>query len=280
MNDVIERLQAANPVVCCEPPPLSVLASATSADRSPLRDGRSRSRPSFGAFVAAGAAVLAVAVFAAAVVVLSHRRPAPLSAAVKPAGERALLEVVGTLGRPATAADRAILPRFRRLAKSALLAGAYGRPNYSTVRIAGPAVGGGVQVMFAVAPIPNAAWRHVSARDRRKMEQLDSDWRVALMTVGGRYSGAVLGAMGARQIERGGMWESGIVTRTTWSMTIVVPDGVARIVARGRAGAPVSLTAHNNVAVGLRLPGKLRWPRTMVWYGPAGNVVARIGPKR
>ena len=100
------------------------------------------------------------------------------------------------------------------------------------------------------------------------------------MTVGGRYPGGVLGAMGARQIERGSMWESGIVTRTTWSMTIVAPDGVARIVARGSAGPPVALTVHNNVAIGLHLPGKLRWPRTMVWYGPAGNVVARIGPKR
>ncbi len=76
------------------------------------------------------------------------------------------------------------------------------------------------------------------------------------------------------------MWESGIVTRATWSMVVVVPDGVARIIARGSAGPPVALTVHSNVAIGLHLPGKLRWPRTMVWYGPAGNVVARIGPKR
>ena len=86
--------------------------------------------------------------------------------------------------------------------------------------------------------------------------------------------------MGAREIERGAMWESGIVTRTIWSMAIVVPDGVTRIVARGSAGPPVALTVHNNVAIGLHLPGKLRWPRTMVWYGPARNVVARIGPNR
>jgi hypothetical protein len=112
------------------------------------------------------------------------------------------------------------------------------------------------------------------------MEQLTGDWRVATMTVGGRYPGAVLGAMGARQIERGGMWESAIVTRRTWSMTIVVPNGVARIVARGSAGPPAALTVNNNVAIGLHLPGKLRWPRTMVWYGPARNVVARIGPHR
>ena len=206
--------------------------------------------------------------------------PRRSSATAKPAGERRLLDVVGTLGRPATAADRAILPRFRRLAEDAVPAAQYGRIDYSTVRIAGPAVGGGVQVIFALAPIPNAAWRHLPARDRRKMEQLNGDWRVALMTVGGRHPGGVLGAMGARQIERGAMWESGIVTRRTWSMTIVVPDGVARIVAHGSAGPPVALTVDNNVAIGLRLPGKLRWPRTMVWYGPARNVVARIGPHR
>jgi hypothetical protein len=86
----------------------------------------------------------------------------------------------------------------------------------------------------------------------------DADWRAALMTVGGRYPGGVFGAMGAQQIQRGGMWESGIVPRTTWSMTIVVPDGVARIVARGSAGPAVALTVHNNVAIGLHLPGRLR----------------------
>jgi hypothetical protein len=135
-------------------------------------------------------------------------------------------------------------------------------------------------VIFALAPIPNPAWRHLPASDRRKMEQLSGKWRVALITVGGRYPGGVFGAMGARQIERGAMWESGIVTPTTWWVTIVVPDGVARIVARGSAGPPVALTVHNNVAIGRRLPGKLRWPRTMVWYGPVRNVVARIGPRR
>jgi hypothetical protein len=224
--------------------------------------------------------MLAVVVFVGAVVVLSHRRPTPVSAAAKPPNERRLLEVVGTLGRPATAADRAILPRFRRLAKTAVPAAVYGRIDYSTVRIAGPAVGGGVQVIFALAPIRNAAWRHLSASDRRKIEQLSGKWRVALITVGGRYPGGVFGAMGAPQIEHGGMWESGIVTPTTWWMTIVVPDGVARVVAHGSAGPPVALTVQNNVATGRRLPGKLRWPRTMVWYGPAGNVVARIGPHR
>ena len=280
MNDVMERLRAANPVVSCEPPPPSVLEFAVSADRSPLRHERPRWRPSFGTIAAAGAALLAVAVFAGAIVVLSHRRPTPVSAAAKPAGERRLIDVVGTLGRPATAADRAILPRFRRLAKTAVPPTEYGRIDYSTVRIASPAVRGGVQVIFALAPIPSAAWRHLPPRDRRNMEQLDGDWRAALMTVGGRYPGGVLGPMGARQIERGAMWESGIVTRTTWSMTIVVPDGVARIVARGSAGPPVALTVHHNVAIRLQLPGKLRWPRTMVWYGPARNVVARIGPNR
>jgi hypothetical protein len=280
MNDVMERLRAANPVVSCEPPPPNVLEFAVSADRSPLRRERPRWRPSFGTIAAAAAAMLAVAVFVGAVVLLSHRRPTPVSAAAKPAGERRLLDVVGTLGRPATAADRAILPRFRRLAGDAVPAAEYGRIDYSTVRIAGSAVGGGVQVIFALAPIPNAAWRHLPASDRRKMEQLSGDWRVALMTVGGRYPGGVFGAMGAGQIERGAMWESGIVTRRTWWMTIVVPDGVARIVARGSAGPPVALTVYNNVAIGRRLPGKLRWPRTMVWYGPAGTVVARIGPHR
>jgi hypothetical protein len=280
MNDVMERLQAANPVVSCEPPPPSVLEFAMSADRLPLRHERPRWRPSLGTIGAAAAALVAVAVFVGAIVVLSHTAPPPVSAAANPAGERKLLGVVGTLGRPATAADRAILPRFRRLAERSVPATEYGRIDYSTVRIAGPAVGGGVQVIFALAPIPKAVWRHVPASDRRKMEQLNGDWRVALMTVSGRYPGGVFGAMGARQIERGAMWESAIVTRRTWSMTIVVPDGVARIVARGSAGPPVALTAHNNVALGLHLPGKLRWPRTMVWYGPAGNVVQRIGPSR
>jgi hypothetical protein len=280
MNDVMQRLRAANPVVSCEPPPPSVLEFEVSADRPPLRHERPRWRPVFGTIFAAATAVLALAIFVGSVVVLSHRRPTPVSAAAKPAGERLLLDVVGTLGRPATAADRAILPRFRRLAEDALPAAEYGRIDYSTVRIAGPGVGDGVQVIFALAPIPDSAWRRLPARDRRKMEQLDGDWRVALMTVGGRYPGGVLGAMGARQIERGEMWGSGIVTRRIWSMTIVVPDGVARIVARGSAGPPVALTVNNNVAIGLHLPGKLRWPRTMVWYGPAANVVARIGPNR
>ena len=70
MNHMMERLQAANPVLSCEPPPPSVL-------------------------------------------------------------------------------EFAILPRFRRLAENALPAAEYGRPDYSTVRIAGPAVGGGVEVIFA-----------------------------------------------------------------------------------------------------------------------------------
>ena len=110
MNDVMERLRAANPVVSCEPPPPSVLEFAVSADAGPPRHERPRRRPSFSTIIAAASAAVAVAIFAGAVVVLSHRRPPPVSAAAKPAGERRLLDVVGTLGRPATAADRAILP--------------------------------------------------------------------------------------------------------------------------------------------------------------------------
>jgi hypothetical protein len=80
MNDVMERLRAANPVVSCEPPPPSLLEFAVSADPQPLRHGRPWWRPSFGTIGAAAAAVVAAAIFADAIVVLSHRRP--------PGGER------------------------------------------------------------------------------------------------------------------------------------------------------------------------------------------------
>ena len=46
-----------------------------------------------------------------------------------------------------------------------------------------------MEVIFALSPVPKGALRQLPTRDRRKMKQLDGDWRVALMTVGGRYPG-------------------------------------------------------------------------------------------
>ncbi len=63
-------------------------------------------------------------------------------------------------------------------------------------------------------------------------------------------------------------------------MTIVVPDGVARIVARGSAGPAVALTVHNNVAIGPHFPGKLRWPADhgLVRAGQEGRRAGRSEP--
>jgi hypothetical protein len=280
MNDVIERLRAANPVPECDPPSPSVLELAFDAQMPGRRRNALRWMPSLRAASGLAAGLLAVAIFVLALTTLSHPRSQLAPSGQRPAGERSLTSVMGALSRPQTAADRRVIPAVGELANRFLPTQFSGRPDYSTVRIVGPGPNHSRLVLVALRPVSSTAFAHLRAKDRHHLASLFGHWRVALVQVGGRYPSVLLTGETAAQVKTGNAWESGSASKTAWSMVVLVPNGVSRVVARGAGGPRIPLRVHNNVAAAWNLRGKLRWPRTMVWYGAQGNVLARIGPHR
>ena len=220
-----------------------------------------------GAVVTTLAATAAVAIALVAIIALGHRSAVPSrppTPAVPPAA-RALVSELAVLRRPQTPADlnSPNLDLFLQLRGPADPRGQRGRPIRSLIRLA------------TVTP-----WGE----------------KVYLVPFLGRGGTAALGL-----VADGGSCcatAAGIASNGTGSLSggpsgndavVVVPDGVAKVsILLPRQGIPgerayrhslaITVPVHNNVAAfrSTRYADDIGFNH-MVWYGPAGNVVRRIG---
>jgi len=241
------------------------------------------------------AAVIAIAL-GAVVALGGHRRPAPTPAPVAPsASARQLVGILGVLRRPQTAADRpaALLSRYTRALTSALV----GTPDVALMRYATTTPWGERLYLVPMNPPSAQEIARFARRDPGAGGQLlrNAGRRPeTLMVLSAHGAG---GAGDAASIEQGqgigteGAGRSFAGGSTATRITVVVPDGVAHVKfviprqpAPAQPGAPIyahSLSViapvHGNIAA-VQVDREVAIDRfPMIWYGPAGQVVKRIG---
>jgi hypothetical protein len=243
------------------------------------------------------AAVIAV-VLGAVVALGGHqrpRRPTPApAAAASTSGAGQLVEILGVLRRPQTAADRssALGSRF-----SNGLLGLAGTPDLALMRYATTTPWGERLYVVPMNPPTTRQIKSFALRFPGARGQLARLARPRAETLMVFSAGGFGGAGDAATIERGG----GIGTEgagrsfaggsTATRITVVVPDGVAKVQfvfprqpSPGQPGAPiyshslsvVAPVTDNIAAVQVdREVTIAQFP--MIWYGPSGQVVKRIG---
>ena len=241
------------------------------------------------------AAVIAI-VLGAVIALGGHqrpRRPTPAPAAAgSTSGARPLVDILGVLRRPPTAADR---PAGLVSGFSGGLIGMAGTPDLALMRYATTTPWG--ERLYVVPMNPLTA-RQIESAGKRfpaiRPQLLRRTRPETLMVLSG---GAFGGAGDAASIEQGqgisteGAGRSFAGGSSATRITVVVPDGVANVkfvIPRqpdpGQSGAPIyahslSVVApvHSNIAavqVDREVPLG-RFP--MIWYGPTGQLVKRIG---
>ncbi len=244
------------------------------------------------------AAVIAI-VLGAVVALGGHRRPSGPAAAPAPAasatGARQLTEILGVLRRPQTAADRpaALVSQFAGRTDTALA----GTLDLALMRFATTTPWGerlyvvplnpptAQQVESFARGIPGARNQLLRMARRRPetLTVLSADGAGGAGDAATIEQGQGIGTEGAGRSFAGGS--------TATRVTVVVPDGVAKVrfvfprqPSPGQPGAPIysrSLSVlapvHGNiVAVQVdREVAEASLP--MIWYGPDGQVVKRIG---
>jgi hypothetical protein len=211
----------------------------------------------------------AVAVALGALVSL-HGRPAastqarPSVPAASSSSRQQLIDILGVLRRPQTPADLRILSQLTPPSPM------FGTPDRSLIRFATTTPWG--ERLYLVPTMLVSGGRRVE--------------RLSLFsTQGGGGAGT------AADIEAGdGIGTEGGGGIRGTRVTVVVPDGVAKVALvlprqplPGQYGAPiyahsVAVTAvvHGNVAAA-QVDRQSGIPFPMIWYGPAGQVVKRIG---
>jgi hypothetical protein len=227
-----------------------------------------RRRSSLGAFAAVALSGAAVAVALGALVSLHGRSASTQTRASAPAApssaRRQLIDILGVLRRPQTPADLRILPQLTNVSTQV------GIPDRPLIRYA-TTTPWGEKLYF----VPTST---VMAGQR--VEELS-----VLSSQGGS------GGARAAEIEAGQEigTQGGAGIRGT-RVTVVVPDGVASVKLvlprqpfPGQYGAPiyphsiaVTTAVHGNVAA-LQIDRQSGIPFPMIWYGPDGQVVKRIG---
>jgi hypothetical protein len=241
------------------------------------------------------AAVIAI-VLGAVVALGGHRRPAPTTASAASASSpRQLVGILGVLRRPQNAADRpaALLSRYTRSLGEALV----GTPDLALMRYAATTPWG--ERLYVVPMNPPTAQEIARfgkrvAGPRKQLLRMLRDRPETLMVVSADGAG---GAGDAADIENGqgigteGAGRSFAGGSTATRITIVVPDGVAKVrfvfprqPSPAQPGAPTyahSLSAvarvHGNIAA-LQVDRDVAVGRfAMIWYGPSGRIVKRIG---
>jgi hypothetical protein len=278
--------------------------SLPGARRAPGRGDRTRGRravphSSTGtvAVLVSTAAVIAV-VLGAVVALGGHqrpRRPTPApAAAASTSGARQLVDILGVLRRPQTAADRsaALGSRF----SSGLLALA-GTPDLALMRYATTAPWGERLYVVPMNPPTTRQIKSFAQRFPGARGQLVRLARARPETLMVFSDGSFGGSGDAATIEqRGGIGTEGAGRSfaggsTATRITIVVPDGVAKVrfvfprqPSPGRSGAPIyshslSVVApvHDNIAAVQVNREAMAASFPMIWYGPSGQVVKRIG---
>lgn len=244
------------------------------------------------------AAVIAI-VLGAVVALGGHRSapaPRPTPSAASAASLRQLVDILGVLRRPQTAADRSpsLLSQFARGLRLALV----GTPDAALMRYAMTTPWG--ERLYVVPMNPPSA-RQIESFARRvpgaraQLVQMARRRPETLMVL--NSDGSAGGAGDAATIEQGqgigteGAGRSFAGGSTATRITVVVPDGVAKVTfvfprqpEPGQPGAPIythslSVVApvHDNV-VAVQVDREVMAAAfPMIWYGPRGQVVKRIG---
>ena len=262
--------------------------------RGPWQPGPrpARRRRSLGAFAAVVLSGVAVLVAFGALVSL-RGRPSPLprrpAVSAAPSSRQQLIDILGVLRRPQVASDvpRALLSE---VAQAPLLS-LQGGPDMPLVRYATTTPWGEKIYFIPIKPVTPAQIKRV-ARDRH--------WPASSLTIRrGRPETLLVmstdgggGAGDAGSIEAGqGIGTSGGADIRGTRVTIVVPDGVARVqLVLPRQPDPqqygasiyshsLSVTApvHDNV-VAVQIDRNMpEGPFPMIWYDAHGHVIKRIG---
>lgn len=269
-------------------------------EHGPARPGRRLSPPSsgltrrprwgvrrFAGRVLTAAVVVVSLVIAGGAVILfgGHRRPVTSPAV---SGRQQLIDIIGVLRRPQTKADLAgeQLPPFRYPGSFGL----DGIPDRRLVRYATTTPWG--ERLYFVALRPTA--KQVASYSRPQLRSLfrDRPETLGVFSQSGYDGGgtaATIEAHGGLETEGAGrnFNEGSTATR----LILVVPDGVAKVTFvlsrqpdRGNPYAPtyahsldVSVPVHDNIAAVQVDRDCCSGRPPMVWYGPAGQVIKRIG---
>ena len=258
-------------------------------------------RWSLGAVVAAAIAGSSVLLALGAVILLGgHARPTPVPAAAA-ASRRQLIDILGVLRRPQTAADRnpTLLRELGRSGPALALLG--GTPDMPLIRLAGVTPWG--QKVFVVPLKPPTAQPVARTLRRfprfpRSLAHLMLSHRPAGETVelfaGGGDSpetAAQVEASGTALLEGapGGAPKRDPGLQAPVRGVVLVPDGVAKIaILLPRQQIPGDPPYAHPLTVDVPIHDNVGWFEVnryidavgfehMIWYGPSGVVVKRIG---
>ncbi len=219
--------------------------------------------------------------------------------------EKGLLRIVGVLRRPQTKADlpKALLPILQETGRDAFV----GRPDLAGVRLATVTPAGEQVFLVPLDPptVPSVATylsrlpKAIRRRARQHLERpgLKGELRaeaaqgdrleVQLLYHGHQAGVGPTSTPTAQLFARQGAYTfTSDYNANSLELILVVPDGVARVTVIAASHdtssgfTRVTGVVHNNVATVL-LPAPVENPaNNMIWYGPAGNVLRRIGDTR
>ncbi|HEY1777341.1 MAG TPA: hypothetical protein VGG41_14380 [Solirubrobacteraceae bacterium] len=278
--DPVQMLQKLNPALTSTAPPIDRLWARLDAEAgmphpadiqiAPHASGASLAAPPTrrlwsGSHVLSALTVGIVLVIVAAAVLLVHPKTEHPSVAAG-GHEPGLVQILGVLRRPQTAADRKAERKnasfFRAAGRSSGRAGASRTmtPITSRARVAARLPGGQPLVLMPVKVHPP----HTSGQQPYV--------GLALLGGGGSCCNSVA------EIEAGDAFtSSGGVGGN--QLVVVVPDGVARV--RVKLPHPITVTAHNNVAIMRPRTGVENIQQyAMTWYARDGAVIKHFAAGR
>jgi hypothetical protein len=258
-------------------------------------------RWSLGAVVAAAIAGSSVLLALGAVILLGgHARPTPVPAAAA-ASRRQLIDILGVLRRPQTAADLdpTLLRELRRPGPALALIG--GAPDIPLIRLAGVTPWG--QKIFVVPLKPPTAQSVARTLRRfphfpRSLAHLMLSHRPAGETVelsagggGGPETAAQIEASGAALLEGapGGAPKRDPGLQAPARGFVLVPDGVSKVaLLLPRQEIPGDPAYAHPLTVEIPIHDNVGWFEVnryidavgfehMVWDGPSGHIVKRVG---
>jgi hypothetical protein len=239
------------------------------------------------------AAVIAI-VIGAVVALGGHRRPAPTPASdASGASARQLVGILGVLRRPQTAADHpaAVLSRYTRALAFV------GTPDVALMRYATTTPWGERLYLVPMNPptaqeIARLARRAPGARGQLlRIARSRPETLMVLSATGAAGAGDAASIEHGQGIGTEGAGRSFAGGSTATRITVVVPDGVAKVrfvfprqPSRGQSGAPiyshslsVVASVHDNIVAVQVNREVMAASFPMIWYGPGGEVVKRIG---
>ena len=239
------------------------------------------------------AAVIAI-VLGAVVALGGHRRPAPTSVPAAPAASpRQLVDILGVLRRPQNAADRraALLSLYTRGLAFV------GTPDAALMRYATTTPWGEQLYLVPMNPpsaqeIARLARRAPGSRNQLlRMLRDRTETLMVLSAEGAGGAGDAAGIKNGQGIGTEGAGRSFAGGSTATRITVVVPDGVAKVrfvfprqPSPAQPGAPtyahslsVVARVHGNIAA-VQVDRDVTIGRfAMIWYGPSGRIVKRVG---